>query len=351
MWERSADIDVARLGDSSSLFDEDNIPPQDWLPPLARTTSTKMVNERQPPKANTPAARAVPGPLKDLAHNSVEFGKVSPLRNQLKADASHIFNVPKQNRPRPEHHRPTPTSKDFVPPRGLPSSEPRPVEIFRPANPPGFATQPAPKPTFSSLGTTNTFQPINASNPPRSVIDLTAEKGSNLSDNLVDLTTENDGFDPNKALADSKFGAPDPFAYVEAAKANDDIKALLEGAFGEDDEKPRTRRRKKALEDAAAANNLAAGVGALSVGTDRHDTEDTTDDEEDDGSVEGLNVKLLPHQVEGVAWMTDREVGKRKKNGVLPNGGILADDVRLRCQWTAILPNIHRWVSAKRYNP
>ncbi|KEQ70086.1 hypothetical protein M436DRAFT_22206, partial [Aureobasidium namibiae CBS 147.97] len=44
---------------------------------------------------------------------------------------------------------------------------------------------------------------------------------------------------------------------------------------------------------------------------------------------EGLNIKLLPHQVEGVSWMIDKEIGERKKNGVLPKGGILADDMGL----------------------
>ncbi|KEQ99392.1 hypothetical protein AUEXF2481DRAFT_58933, partial [Aureobasidium subglaciale EXF-2481] len=44
---------------------------------------------------------------------------------------------------------------------------------------------------------------------------------------------------------------------------------------------------------------------------------------------EGLSIKLLPHQVEGVSWMIDKEIGERKKNGVLPKGGILADDMGL----------------------
>ena len=51
------------------------------------------------------------------------------------------------------------------------------------------------------------------------------------------------------------------------------------------------------------------------------------DDDDDEGIVDGLNVKLLPHQVDGVSWMIQRESGK-KKRGVLPKGGILADDVR-----------------------
>ncbi|KAI9813004.1 MAG: hypothetical protein M1826_002561 [Phylliscum demangeonii] len=51
-------------------------------------------------------------------------------------------------------------------------------------------------------------------------------------------------------------------------------------------------------------------------------------DEEELGAVDGLQVNLLPHQVEGLRWMISKETGKRK-NGVLPKGGILADDMGL----------------------
>jgi SNF2 family DNA or RNA helicase len=53
------------------------------------------------------------------------------------------------------------------------------------------------------------------------------------------------------------------------------------------------------------------------------------EEDEDDGTVEGLAVKLLPHQVEGVAWMIEKEIGKKRKNGVRPRGGILTDDMAL----------------------
>ncbi|KAJ4393797.1 hypothetical protein N0V93_003012 [Gnomoniopsis smithogilvyi] len=83
----------------------------------------------------------------------------------------------------------------------------------------------------------------------------------------------------------------DPF-YTDPAKANEDLKALLEGGMDEDEDE-------KDLE-----TNL------------------------DDGTLEGIKVKLLPHQVEGVKWMKGRELGPVKR-GKVPKGGILADDMGL----------------------
>jgi SNF2 family DNA or RNA helicase len=47
-----------------------------------------------------------------------------------------------------------------------------------------------------------------------------------------------------------------------------------------------------------------------------------------DGTLDGLKVRLLPHQVEGVQWMRGRELGPVKR-GRVPKGGILADDMGL----------------------
>ena len=79
----------------------------------------------------------------------------------------------------------------------------------------------------------------------------------------------------------------------------------------------------------AKVDGMAEKLESLGIGT-RPKEEDHGDGEEDedDGSVEGLSVKLLPHQVDGVEWMKDKEIGVKKKNGILPKGGILADDVR-----------------------
>ncbi|KAJ9151030.1 Transcription termination factor 2 [Coniochaeta hoffmannii] len=94
------------------------------------------------------------------------------------------------------------------------------------------------------------------------------------------------------ARAATELAYMDAPAYTDPARASADLKALLEGGIEEDDE---DKEHKETIED---------------------------------GSVEGIKTKLLPHQVEGVKWMRSREVGPIKK-GKLPKGGILADDMGL----------------------
>ncbi|KAI1741614.1 hypothetical protein F4680DRAFT_414540 [Xylaria scruposa] len=91
-----------------------------------------------------------------------------------------------------------------------------------------------------------------------------------------------------------RYSQPGVFSqYVDPKKAAEDIKALLEGSLEDEEEK------------------LAK--------------EEIT---EDKSHIEGLKVRLLPHQVEGVEWMRNRELGPVKK-GKVPKGGLLADDMGL----------------------
>ncbi|KAI1336976.1 hypothetical protein F5Y15DRAFT_165890 [Xylariaceae sp. FL0016] len=91
----------------------------------------------------------------------------------------------------------------------------------------------------------------------------------------------------------SRYSQPGMFSeYVDPKKAQADIKALLEGAMDEEEE----------VKDEKV--------------------------EADKSQVEGLKVRLLPHQVEGVEWMKSRELGPVKK-GKVPKGGLLADDMGL----------------------
>jgi SNF2 family DNA or RNA helicase len=178
------------------------------------------------------------------------------------------------------------------------------VEIPRPTNPPAFAARPAKPPMFSS-------QPI-LPKPINNFIDLTA--------NTIGMATNNDLFHDG-------FGAADPHMFMDSGKATEDIKALLEGAFEDEEDKPRTRQRRKQVED-----NLVARLEGLKVKGSEKDESPTAEEEEsdeDDGTVEGLKVKLLPHQIEGVTWMRDKELGTKKTRGVFPKGGILADDMGL----------------------
>ncbi|KAF9875957.1 putative SNF2 family domain-containing protein [Colletotrichum karsti] len=95
-------------------------------------------------------------------------------------------------------------------------------------------------------------------------------------------------FRPVGNFGDSEF-------YTDPAKASADLKALLEGGMEDEEEE--------------------------------QEKQDTEEDGKD-GSMEGLKVKLLPHQVEGVEWMRGRELGPVKR-GKVPKGGILADDMGL----------------------
>lgn len=351
-------------GDSSSLFDEASSPfaPSPYAPPT--NSQPKMVREREPsalpprPDGQKPA----PAPSTQERIAAPQFGQASPLRNPLRQDRpkhSHLFNVARPGQPRPEHHQTTarvpnpqtlPTYKSSQPSAPQPkppkldafgrpldddlfeipasSFQPRQstsVPVPRPYNPPAQTIQPPPRSLYSSIGHNNGFQPVNkgAHNPLQD-----ARKTVILNDE--------DDFDPDAAVfADrGRFGAPDLDAYVDQAQASENIKALLEGALEEDEEKiPRTRGRKKKKQEAKdAAMSLADRLKSLGVQDEEakaEPEEEEADDGEDDGFVDGLKVNLLPHQVDGVSWMIEKETGAHNKRGKLPKGGILADDMGL----------------------
>ncbi|KAL9128882.1 MAG: hypothetical protein Q9217_002539 [Psora testacea] len=289
-----------------------------------------MAVEREAPNA-TPHKPAQSPTLKHP--NQPEFGKPSPLQNRLQPNNN--FNIPKPNKPRPEHHRPAhkaPTSsfqpaneltqENIHPLRPDPLCQPRPglgdADVYvipQPTNPPTFDTISRPWPTFNAVnnGAPNYTAPYRY-NDQKTVIDLSRAQDLPISD---------------PALLTDGFGAPDPYLYISAEKANENIKALLEGALEDEDDKPRTRGRQKKV--VAAVEGLADKLHDLEVEAKSTEGKHEVEEEEgiDDGTVEGLKVKLLPHQVDGVDWMRDKEVGIKKKNGVLPKGGILADDMGL----------------------
>jgi hypothetical protein len=179
---------------------------------------------------------------------------------------------------------------------------------------------------YSSMGQINGIQPINVGthNP------LQAARQTVILD-------DEDNFDPDAAIRaeGDRFGAPDMYAYVDSGQAGENIKALLEGAFDEDNEKiPRTRLRKKKKQEQKddVGASLADRLQALEVKDQEapaEPAEEEEEEEEDDGTVDGLKVKLLPHQVDGVAWMIEKETGMHNKRAKLPKGGILADDMGL----------------------
>ena len=138
------------------------------------------------------------------------------------------------------------------------------------------------------------------------------------------ILDDEDNFDPDEAIRreGSRFGEPDPYAYVDPAATSENIKALLEGAFDEENEKiPRTRlrKKKKKQQEEDVGNSLADRLQALAVKDEetKAEAEPEEEEEEDDGTVEGLKVKLLPHQVDGVAWMIEKETGNHNKKAKL----------------------------------
>lgn len=164
-------------------------------------------------------------------------------------------------------------------------------------------TKAAPQQMFGSMGTVSGgYQDSNGNS-----------YASKYKNNYIDLT-----------LNPSYAPTADPYTYVDPAKAQEDLKALLEGAIEDEDDKPRTRSRKKKQD--ADVGGLLDKLKGLNVDDDKSGA---VSDYEDDGTVEGINVKLLPHQIDGLEWMTGRELGTKKKGAVVPKGGILADDMGL----------------------
>ena len=99
----------------------------------------------------------------------------------------------------------------------------------------------------------------------------------------------------------------DQVFYTDPTKASADLKALLEGGMDDEDDNDE--------------EEASEGVAKKAV-------EKTKVESLEDGTLEGISVKLLPHQVEGVKWMRNRELGPLKR-GKVPKGGILADDMGL----------------------
>ncbi|ODA82217.1 hypothetical protein RJ55_00724 [Drechmeria coniospora] len=120
-------------------------------------------------------------------------------------------------------------------------------------------------------------------------------------------------------------GGEEEVFYTDPKKANDDLKALLEGGLDEDDDEGD-------IEPQPGQRDLKQDVPTKA---DKQDTRAPPTSQQKkgfrvgkDGHVPGLNVKLLPHQVEGVNWMRGRELGPVKR-GKVPKGGLLADDMGL----------------------
>ncbi len=197
------------------------------------------------------------------------------------------------------------------------------IYISAPGNQHQFQTIPAaPRPAYVVLPDGNVQSMTTSTRPGNNFVDLTSPRGAHSSN----LPTFGAG----------RFGYGDPAPYMDTAHATESIKALLQGAVEDDDEDDEEPATKKGDGKAANASDaLVDALGTLTVkepddaktaSKSKKSKNEAEDEEDEEGLVEGLTVQLLPHQVEGLEWMTQKELGKRKK-GVLPRGGILADDV------------------------
>lgn len=243
------------------------------------------------------------------------------------------------------------------------------------------------RPENVSFNTPRSSQPLYSSRPVQPV-PMKMSNASKTLKNFVDLTNDG-GFSPS-VLPHTGFGSIDVNSYVDSAKANENIKALLEGAFEDEDDKARAKPTKsknrkgktkgkkggsdregpqseRSEKQSLQVDDLTAKLGGVTVSdssntgnpneerakhadslngvpeklspieaqkkeeeiSEPEEGDEEADGEEDDGTVEGLKVKLLPHQREGASWMRDKEIGLNRVKGVLPKGGILADDMGL----------------------
>ena len=243
-------------------------------------------------ESDVPVPPITPRKPNEQSHRAVnshhpEFGKPSPIgpvqhhrhpqqqqqKNYNNNNSSNPFNIPKANRPRAEHHRPHPQSRHqnyppppgggggARPPFGTPHAEaavstPKrgpAFDPFKPVRPSAYNNNRFSKPVDNDVveirrpenvtfGTPRAPKTLFASNP-------SAVKPSNANKNLqrfADLTGEG-GFTPSAPSRHVGFGSMDANGFVDTAKANENIKALLEGAFEDEDEKrqPKGKKNKK----------------------------------------------------------------------------------------------------------
>lgn len=357
-------------------------------------------------------------PTRTSAAQHPEFGKPSPIgptqyRSQQSSQSNHVFNIPKSNQSRPEHHRAVPRPQtqqpgqqygtthhqrpQVAPSAALAPAKRGPFDPFQPVRPSAYNDDRPAQPSGHPPGATPIKRPENVTwttaRAPRPLFTSrpTAPKASNAAKNLqafIDLTQDNSFTSTQRAYNASfssnnapGFGSMDMYGYVDSEKANENIKALLEGAFEDEEDKavkPKARRKGKGKkkrspmnepspvaqakkDDSGDLNDLAAQLEGVTVNdkelaepefaqaseadptkgadaeTDDQDDDGEADegepeeeeDEDEDSAIEGLKVTLLPHQVDGVKWMCDKETGRRTTKGILPNGGILADDMGL----------------------
>jgi len=253
---------------------------------LDRVFSSKYSNHKPPTNAGNPLANIGRGAPK---HSEQPSRNSSNSTNAYNSTAGDPFSMPATKPQYPQSATAVPIPRNQAP-----------------------TWRPAPPPTFSSNSSTNPYI-----RPASDFVDLTQP---------TPRPAAEDGFNDAQVFGRDRFGTADPMMYLDSKQADENIKALLEGAMEEEEDKPRTRRKKKELEK--KVDDLTKKMQGMEVKEEYNEAEEE-DEDEDDGTREGLKVKLLPHQIDGVEWMTNKETGTKKVKGILPYGGILADDMGL----------------------
>ncbi|GFF39379.1 uncharacterized ATP-dependent helicase C582.10c [Aspergillus udagawae] len=202
-----------------------------------------------------------------------EFGKPSPLGTYQRPNplhqqqSNHPFNIPKPNRARPEHHRPAPQSRPYNAPQpgvnhqghkppggssGPVASTPKrtePFDPFKPVRPSAYNNYRNSRPVNNDVVEIRRPENITFTTPraPKTFYASSAikmDKASKNLSNFVDLTREG-GFTPSTRPRNTGFGSMDVNSYVDPVKANENIKALLEGAFTDEDNKQRSKAKNR----------------------------------------------------------------------------------------------------------
>lgn len=289
-----------------------------------------MTDQKDKSKEKLPVAKSDSNPDALTLFTSPSYGAVSQLRSPL--ISNNVFNIPKPNRPRLEHHR----GKEQRPRKYYDSEEDvfrDPVEIMNQR----LLSQPVPVPIRPP-----TAPQYKAIHKPMAIkyYSLQTPFSKHAEEDALKKELQSQGMSQiDAALFEDKFGDYANLPPVDPERAAKDVKALLEGAFDDNKAKPRTRRQKKIL--AESIDDMTEQMRSISVesGHGKKEAEETSFNEEegeeeeddhdiDDGSRDGLSVKLLPHQIDGVEWMVRQEIGTESKKTVT-KGGILADDMGL----------------------
>lgn len=131
---------------------------------------------------------------------------------------------------------------------------------------------------------------------------------------VYDLT----GDDSTTAADSSTPGSPKTSAGDMALARK--VTGLMD-SFDKVDVEPQWKRRVSKVK-----KKVRSVMDYLTKGSDEEFSEGEEEEKEKEepaNKVDGLDVTLLPHQVEGLAWLLSREEAKAR-------GGILADDVSLQ---------------------